>query len=177
MENSTLLNARKNIYSQNGEDGVTELLIDFLDIKEGSFCEFGAWDGKYLSNTFNLLQNRNWKGVYIEGDEGKYQDLLQLKNEFGDRVQTINAYVDHKGQNTLDNLKVPINKTIDDGMEKMTQMIDKGIRKGNVFGARLKKDTQDALKTVQDRLAPTGKAIATKSRNIWDSIAGKKRIN
>lgn len=104
MENSTLLNARKNIYSQNGEDGVTELLIDFLDIKEGSFCEFGAWDGKYLSNTFNLLQNKNWKGVYIEGDEGKYQDLLQLKNEFGDRVQTINAYVDHKGQNTLDNL-------------------------------------------------------------------------
>jgi hypothetical protein len=80
-------------------------------------------------------------------------------------------------QNTLDNLKVPINKTIDDGMEKMTQMIDKGIRKGNVFGARLKKDTQDALKSVQDRIAPTGKAIATKSRNIWDSIAGKKRTN
>jgi len=80
-------------------------------------------------------------------------------------------------QNTLDNLKVPINKTIDDGMEKLTQMIDKGIRKGNVFGARLKKDTQDALKSVQDRIAPTGKAIATKSRNIWDSIAGKKRTN
>lgn len=104
MKNETLLNARKNIYSQNGEDGVTELLIDFLDIKEGSFCEFGAWDGKYLSNTFNLLQNRNWKGVYIEGDESKYQDLLGLKNEFGNRVQTINAYVDHKDQNTLDNL-------------------------------------------------------------------------
>jgi len=104
MKNETLLNARKNIYSQNGEDGVTELLIDLLDIKEGSFCEFGAWDGKYLSNTFNLLQNRNWKGVYIEGDESKYQDLLGLKNEFGNRVQTINAYVDHKDQNTLDNL-------------------------------------------------------------------------
>lgn len=104
MENETLLNARKNVYSQNGEDGVTELLIDFLNIKEGSFCEFGAWDGKYLSNTFNLLQNRNWKGVYIEGDQDKYKDLLGLKNEFGDRVQTINAYVDHKGQNTLDNL-------------------------------------------------------------------------
>ena len=104
MKNETLLNARKNVYSQNGEDGVTELLIDLLDIKEGSFCEFGAWDGKYLSNTFNLLQNRNWKGVYIEGDESKYQDLLGLKNEFGNRVQTINAYVDHKDQNTLDNL-------------------------------------------------------------------------
>jgi hypothetical protein len=100
MENSTLLNARKNIYSQNGEDGVIELLTDFLDMKEGSFCEFGAWDGKYLSNTYNLLENKNWKGVYIE----RYNDLLKLKDQYGDKLQTINAYVDHKGSNTLDNL-------------------------------------------------------------------------
>ena len=104
MENNTLLNARKNIYSQNGEDGVIELLIDFLDIKEGSFCEFGAWDGKHLSNTYNLLENKNWKGVYIEGDKERYNDLLKLKDQYGDKLQTINAYVDHKGSNTLDNL-------------------------------------------------------------------------
>jgi nitrogen regulatory protein PII-like uncharacterized protein len=104
MENSTLLNARKNIYSQNGEDGVIELLTDFLDMKEGSFCEFGAWDGKYLSNTYNLLENKNWKGVYIEGDKERYNDLLKLKDQYGDKLQTINAYVDHKGSNTLDNL-------------------------------------------------------------------------
>jgi len=104
MDNNTLLDARKNIYSQNGEDGVVELLTEFLDIKEGSFCEFGAWDGKYLSNTYNLLENKNWKGVYIEGDKDKYQDLLKLKDQYGDKVQTINAYVDHKGDSTLDNL-------------------------------------------------------------------------
>ena len=91
MDNNTLLDARKNIYSQNGEDGVVELLTEFLDIKEGSFCEFGAWDGKYLSNTYNLLENKNWKGVYIEGDKDKYQDLLKLKDQYGDKVQTINA--------------------------------------------------------------------------------------
>jgi len=80
-------------------------------------------------------------------------------------------------QNTLDNLKVPINKTIEDGMEKMSQMIDKGIRKGRVLGARLEKEAQEAFKAVQDRIAPTGKAIATKSKNIWNSISGKKITN
>ncbi len=80
-------------------------------------------------------------------------------------------------QNTLDNLKVPVNKTIEEGVEKMSQMIDKGIRKGRIFGARLEKETQDALKAVQDRIAPTGKAIATKSKNIWNSISGKKVTN
>ena len=107
MKNSTLLNARKNIYSQNGEDGVVELLIDTFDIRNGTFCEFGAWDGKYLSNTYNLLKNKNWKGVYIEGDADKYVDLLKLKDEYDDDViQTINAYVEHDGYNTLDNLLV-----------------------------------------------------------------------
>lgn len=104
MDNTTLLNARSNVNSQNGEDGVIELLVDFLGIKEGSFCEFGAWDGKYLSNTYNLLENKNWKGVYIEGDETRYRDLLKLKDQYGTRVQTINAYVGHEGVNTLDNL-------------------------------------------------------------------------
>lgn len=104
MQNSTLLNAKRNVYSQNGEDGVIELLIDSLDIKEGSFCEFGAWDGQYLSNTFNLLKNKNWRGVYIEGDSNKYQDLIKLKDEYGGRIETINAYVDYKDENKLDNL-------------------------------------------------------------------------
>jgi hypothetical protein len=104
MENYTLLNSRKNVYSQNGEDGVIELLTDFLGIKAGTFCEFGAWDGKHLSNTYNLLENKNWKGVYIEGDKDKYTDLLKLKGQYGDRLETICSYVDYKGENILDNL-------------------------------------------------------------------------
>ena len=104
MKTTDLLNARRNVYSQNGEDGVLELLMEFFDIQNGSFCEFGAWDGKFLSNTYNLLENKNWKGVYIEGDPEKYNDLLKLKGEYGDRVQTIQAYVDYEGINILDNL-------------------------------------------------------------------------
>lgn len=104
MENTTLLNARKNIYSQNGEDGVIELLLEFFKIETGSFCEFGAWDGVQLSNTYNLLKNKGWRGVYIEGDANLYTDLIKLNDLWKDKIQTINKYVGYEGEKSLDNI-------------------------------------------------------------------------
>lgn len=104
MNTKTLLSSRKNIYSQNGEDGVIELLMSFFNITEGTFCEFGAWDGKLFSNTYNLLENKNWKGVYIEGDSEKYKDLVKLEDQFKGKLQTINAFVGCDPTNSLDRL-------------------------------------------------------------------------
>jgi hypothetical protein len=104
MENLVLVNAKRNVYSQNGEDGVIEFLTNLFDIKEGSFCEFGAWDGIHLSNTYNLLENKNWSGVYIEGDHDKYNDLLKLKETYKNKIETIESYVSHEGTNSLDNI-------------------------------------------------------------------------
>ena len=43
----SILNKKKNIFSQNGEDGIIEYIFDKLNISEnGTFIEFGAWDGK-----------------------------------------------------------------------------------------------------------------------------------
>ena len=66
-----------NIYSQNGEDGVIEELLNRLNITNGWVCEFGAWDGIHLSNTFNLIKNKSFNAVLIEGDKNKYIDLLK----------------------------------------------------------------------------------------------------
>lgn len=80
-------------------------------------------------------------------------------------------------QNTLNNLGVPITKTIDSGLEKLSSMVEKGIRKSEIFATRLKKESAEALKSAQDRIAPTGKMIVSKSKPVWDSIFGKKRSN
>ena len=90
-----LLAYRRNVYSQNGEDGVVEELCRRLDIRQGRFVEVGAWDGKHLSNTHNLLHS-NWTGVYIEADPARFEDLLKTKARFPDRIQAIHARVDYR---------------------------------------------------------------------------------
>ena len=93
----------KNIYSQNGEDGIIEELLDRLNINDGWVCEFGAWDGIYFSNTYNLLK-QNFNAVYIEGDKEKYKDLLKTAKKH-ENIIPINAFVDHNdSENSLDNL-------------------------------------------------------------------------
>tara|TARA_B100000131_G_scaffold171143_1_gene165334 strand:+ start:210 stop:1070 length:861 start_codon:yes stop_codon:yes gene_type:complete len=57
----------KNVHSQHGEDGITEVLFEHLNITEGYMLEIGAWDGFYLSNTANLWSNsKHYKSILIE---------------------------------------------------------------------------------------------------------------
>lgn len=101
----TLLQYRWDEHSQNGEDGVIEELFDRLDINGGWFCEFGAWDGKHLSNTYNLVSGSGeWNGILIEGDPEKYEDLKETVSEHPERLIGINSYVTSTGDTALDNL-------------------------------------------------------------------------
>jgi hypothetical protein len=98
---------KKNFYSQNGEDGILKELLKRLEISDLSriwCCEFGAWDGMYLSNTFYLVE-RGANAVYIEGDPIKYKELIKIKNKF-EKVTTIEAVVSHyrEDNNSLDKL-------------------------------------------------------------------------
>jgi len=88
---------RSNIYSQNGEDGVIAEILKRLNLFSAkNWCvEFGAWDGKHLSNTFALVEQNNFNAIYIEGDERKYRDLLDTAHSYP-RIIPILAYVDRQ---------------------------------------------------------------------------------
>ena len=83
-----------NIHSQNGEDGILAEILKRIGVTGGSghWCvEYGAWDGKHLSNTFALVE-QGWHAVYIEGDESKYNDLLLTAQRYP-QVVPVKAFV------------------------------------------------------------------------------------
>ena len=91
-------------YSQFGEDGIIEKIFEILPSSHPRWCvEFGAWDGKFLSNTYELISNKNWNGVLIEGNTAKFPDLQKTFKAI-QQVTLINKYVDFEGENTLDKL-------------------------------------------------------------------------
>jgi hypothetical protein len=96
-----LLQHKKNIFSQNGEDGAIEAIFSKIGIKYYACCEFGAWDGIYLSNCRKLILE-GWKAVMIEGDAGKYGELKKIYAK-NDKVIPINAFVDIEN-NSVDRL-------------------------------------------------------------------------
>ena len=61
-----LRHAEARIFSQGGEDGVIEKLIQHLPGIPRSFVEFGVQNYRE-SNTRFLLMNRDWRGVVIDG--------------------------------------------------------------------------------------------------------------
>lgn len=92
-------------FSQNGEDGIIEELRKRLSIENGWVCEFGAWDGKHLSNTFKLVKDFNFKAVFIEAESERYKDLLKTVSEYPSIIP-IQELVSHKKEdpNSLDKI-------------------------------------------------------------------------
>lgn len=84
-----------NVHSQRGQDGILAEIFRRIGIKAGSFVEFGAWDGVYLSNC-RFLFERGWGGAFIEGDADKHLELGRLYRDYRN-VKTINAMVGAPG--------------------------------------------------------------------------------
>ena len=101
----TLQNHMANFHSQCGEDGVLAEIIRRLNLQDLWCCEFGAWDGRYASNTFYLVQQQAARVIMIEGDPIKYRDLLATAAQCP-TITPINAYVnaDPASSNHLDRI-------------------------------------------------------------------------
>ena len=105
-ETSPFLAYAKNITSQGGEDGVIEELFRYLGVEVGSgghkgFCvDIGAWDGKHWSNTYTLLNDRQWGGLLIEANPERADMLKALYSNRSD-VTCCDRLVELSGPNAL----------------------------------------------------------------------------
>ena len=82
-----LLDFRRNETSQYGEDGILGKVSSMLWAwHRGQCVEFGAWDGKLYSNSYQLISKKRWSGVLIEGSSAKFADLQKT---FADRPDVI----------------------------------------------------------------------------------------
>jgi len=71
-----LASARRNVYSQNGEDGIIEAIFSKIGTQNKWCLEVGAADGIMLSNTRRLVE-QGWNAILIEKDEEKYKQLVK----------------------------------------------------------------------------------------------------
>jgi len=104
-----LLDYKANTYSPAGEDGIIEKILKVLPKNDKWCVEFGAWDGVYLSNTRNLIVNKKYSAVLIEGSESKFKDLQRNYSQ-NPKVVTINRFVGFTKKDNLDQIlkKTPI---------------------------------------------------------------------
>lgn len=74
---ASLHDAEFKVFSQFGDDGIIQYLINNIDIPNKSFIEFGVENYKE-SNTRFLCINNNWKGFIMDSSE---KNIEQIKND------------------------------------------------------------------------------------------------
>jgi hypothetical protein len=86
-----------------GEDGIIEKILDILPENDKWCVEIGAWDGVLGSNAINLIKNKDYHAVLVEGHPQKFDKLTQTWKDHP-KVIGINSYVTSSGKNSLDQL-------------------------------------------------------------------------
>ena len=104
-----LLDFKSDIYSQTGEDGIIQKILETLPETDKWCVEFGAWDGQHLSNTRHLIENFDYAAVLIEGNRTRFE-ALQAYYANTDRIVPLNQLVGFEQKENLDHIlkKTPI---------------------------------------------------------------------
>ena len=91
-----------NVTSQNGEDGIIQYIIKNLSSIPKVCLDIGAWDGKFLSNTYSLWHDSDWKGILIEADKEKFKSIRKSYSTFD--ILVFNQFITPRGKNSIDSL-------------------------------------------------------------------------
>ncbi len=92
----------KNITSQHGEDGILNYILNKLNDIPKICVDFGAWDGKNLSNIYSLWHDQSWFGILIEADKDRSEKIL--RDYLGYNIRAFNQRITVQGDYCLDSL-------------------------------------------------------------------------
>jgi hypothetical protein len=99
--NTWLNQFARSFTSQGGEDGIIEKILEIIGSPNQWCVEFGSWDGKHLSNTYNLIVNHGYSAVLIEGNPKRYK-VLKKNFQSNTKVITVNSFVGFEQHDCLD---------------------------------------------------------------------------
>ncbi len=99
LEAGDLRAFERQVYSQNGEDGIIQEILYRIGTSRGFFLEFGVESG-IECNCARLALEEHWDGVFIESDETHFKELRNRYRDFKG-VQCVNACVTSLNIETL----------------------------------------------------------------------------
>ena len=88
------------VFSQFGDDGIIQYLVETIDIKKKKFIEFGV-ENYNESNTRFLLENNNWQGLIIDGEIKNVQYIKSTQNYWRHDLTAICEFVTAENINQL----------------------------------------------------------------------------
>lgn len=88
------------VYSQAGDDGIIQFLINNIHIENKKFVEFGVQDYTE-SNTRFLLINNNWSGLVIDGDRKNIEYIKHDKIYRSHSLKAIEAFITKENINQV----------------------------------------------------------------------------
>jgi hypothetical protein len=103
---SDLRSYEERIYSQGGEDGVLKRIFQCIGTRSQYFVEFGAWDGRHLSNTAHLRLDHGWSGLLMEGSPERRCE--QVRQEFVTAENIHSLFASYRVPECFDLLSIDI---------------------------------------------------------------------
>ncbi|WP_243749227.1 hypothetical protein [Mucilaginibacter agri] len=88
------------VFSQWGDDGIIQFLVNYLDIKTKTFIEFGVQDYTEANTRF-LLMNNNWSGLIMDGSAENMERVRQDDLYWKYNLTALNAFITCENINDL----------------------------------------------------------------------------
>lgn len=108
-----LREAEFQVFSQWGEDGIIEWLVGRLEGIPEVFIEFGVEDYTEANTRF-LLENRNWKGLILDGDIGNIEAVQRDEIYWRHELEAASLFV--TAENIEDEICSKLGKAADVGI-------------------------------------------------------------